>query len=148
VLESRFVRRRRGGTQIAQLKHGERGAAAVEFALVSVLLITIMLAILQFAVVFWSLTVAEHASREGARAYATDPCASHVALVTDRVGPASGGGLAISRTFSGATPPQAGDQVTVSVRFDVHRVDGGFLPFVPASVHQVATARVEDVEDC
>lgn len=148
MLESRCIRRRRGGAQPAYSERGERGAAAVEFALVALLLITIILGILQFSVLFWSLNVAEHASREGARAYATDPCASHVALVTERVGAASAGGLSATSSFSGANPPAAGDEVTVTVAFNVHRVDGNFFGFIPATITQSATARVEDVEDC
>lgn len=148
MLESRFIRRHRGGAQLAGPGYGERGAAAVEFALISLVLITLILGILQFSVLFWSLNVAEHAAREGARAYATNPCASNVALVTDRVGPASAGGLTVSRSFNGSNPPEAGDQVTVTVGFNVHRVDGGFLGFIPSSVTESSTARVEDVEDC
>ncbi len=148
VKESRLGRLRLQRRLAAHARSSERGAAAVEFALVAMLLLTIFLAIIQFAVLFWSLNVAEHASREGARAYATAPCGNHTALVSDRVGPASAGNLSVSRSFPGAYPPAAGDQVTVTVSFDIRRLDGGFLGFLPESVTEDATARVEDVEEC
>ncbi|MFZ2503790.1 MAG: TadE/TadG family type IV pilus assembly protein [Nocardioides sp.] len=149
MLESRASGRRpaRVLARLPRRARSESGAAAVEFGLVAMLLLLIMLAIIQYSVYFWSFQVAEHASREGARAYAVNPCASQTALITNRVGAASAGGLAISRSFSAANPPEAGDQVTVRVAFNVHRLDGGLLPG-PAQVRQVATARVEDVEDC
>jgi Flp pilus assembly protein TadG len=128
---------------------GDRGAAAVEFALVSILLLAILVGIIQFSVWFWSFQVAEHAAREGARRYAVDPCnpGANNALVRSRVGGAAAGAVAVGGTFSGGTPPAAGDDVTVTVTFRVHQIGGGLVP-TPDFITQRATSRVEDVEDC
>ncbi len=127
----------------------DRGAAAVEFGLVAILLVTMMVAIIQFSVWFWSFQVAEHAAREGARRYAVDPCnsAGNDALIRSRVGGAASGAVAVSGAFSGGSPPNAGDDVTVTVSFSVHQIGGGLIP-TPAVITQRATSRVEDVEDC
>lgn len=128
---------------------GDRGAAAVEFALVSILLLAILIGIIQFSVWFWSFQVAEHAAREGARRYAVDPCnpSANNALVRSRVGSAAAGAVSVGGTFSGGNPPAAGDDVTVTVSFSVHQIGGGLIP-TPDVITQRATSRVEDVEDC
>ncbi|MGH3990759.1 MAG: TadE/TadG family type IV pilus assembly protein, partial [Pseudonocardiaceae bacterium] len=45
----------------------DSGAAAVEFALVSVLLFTLLFGTVQYGYFFFQATAAEHAAREGAR---------------------------------------------------------------------------------
>jgi TadE-like protein len=127
----------------------ERGAAAVEFGLVAILLLTLMIGIIQFSVWFWSFQVAEHAVLEGARRYAVDPCndGANDALIRSRVGSAASGVIEVQRAFSGATPPDAGDDVTVTIRFPVHQIGGGLVP-TPDFISQSATSRIEDVEDC
>lgn len=130
-------------------RRDDLGAAAVEFGLVAILLVTMMVGIIQFSVWFWSFQVAEHAAREGARRYAVDPCnpTANDALVRARVGGAAKGAVAVSGSFSGGSPPNAGDDVTVTVSFGVHQIGGGLIP-TPAVITQRATSRVEDVEDC
>jgi Flp pilus assembly protein TadG len=130
-------------------RRGERGAAAVEFGLVAVLLVTMLVGIIQFSLWFWSFQVAEHAAREGARRYAVDPCNSSAndALVRSRVGSATSGAVSISSAFSAGNPPEAGDDVTVTVSFPPHQIGGGLIP-TPDVITQRATSRVEDVEDC
>ena len=124
------------------------GAAAVEFALVVMILLVIVLAIVQFSIYFWSYQVASHAAREGARRWAVDPCGGgNTALVQSRVGSAAAGGVSVGAAFSGGSPPESGDEVTVTVSFAVHELAGGMIP-LPSSVTKRATARVEDVEEC
>lgn len=127
----------------------EQGAAAVEFGLVAILLLTLMIGIIQFSVWFWSFQVAEHAVLEGARRYSVDPCndGANDALIRSRVGSATSGVIEVNRAFSGTTPPEAGDDVTVTIRFPVHQIGGGLVP-TPDFISQSATSRVEDVEDC
>jgi Flp pilus assembly protein TadG len=63
----------------------ERGAAAVEFALVLPLLITAMLAIIDYGFGFFRQQIVTNAAREGARAGATQPditSAKSLALTT------------------------------------------------------------------
>lgn len=133
---------------------GDTGAAAVEFALVSLVLLTLVIGIIQASIFFWAYQAGAHAAREGARFYAVDPCngdgQDNDTAIRRRVGPASAGGadtVAVSATFSAGSPPQTGDDVTVRVSFPVPDVAGGFVRFL-STVTKEATARVEDVEDC
>lgn len=56
----------------------ERGAAAVEFALVAPLLFLLVFGIIDFGFGFHAWDAAENASREGARIAAVDPNTSHI----------------------------------------------------------------------
>lgn len=127
----------------------ETGAAAVEFALVAMLLLTILVAIIQFSIYFWAYQVGAHAANEGARRYAVDPCntGANNALVVSRVGSAAAGATGVSHVFAqgigntGGLEP--GDTVTVTVTFSAPSI-GGPLPSMP-TITKSATARVEDV---
>ena len=66
----------------------QEGAVAVEFAIVMILLITILLGVIQFGIATSKLEVFESAAREGARFAAvscapTSPCTT--TLISDRV---------------------------------------------------------------
>lgn len=138
-LGARLRRRRQGG---------ERGAAAVEFGLVSILLLLIVAAIVQLSVVFWALQSGSHAAREGARRFAVDPCgAGNIALTQDRVGPAAATGVAVTALPTPGPTTVAGDQITVTVEFTTHDLTGGLIP-IPLTVRRAATTRIEDAEDC
>ena len=69
--------------------HGERGAAAVEFALVVSLLLLIVFGIVAFGRVYSELEVMESAAREGARAAAVRSPDQIVAAVNDAAAPYS-----------------------------------------------------------
>ena len=72
------------------IKHiGERGAAAVEFALVVSLLLLIVFGIIAFGSVYSELEVMESAAREGARAAAVRAPDEIVAAVNDAAAPYS-----------------------------------------------------------
>lgn len=72
------------------IKHkGERGAAAVEFALVVSLLLIIVFGIVAFGRVYSELEVMESAAREGARAAAVRVPDEIVAAVNDAAAPYS-----------------------------------------------------------
>lgn len=130
------LRRRRRG--------GERGAAAVEFALVSVVFFTLVFGIIQFGLWFWSWQAAGHAAREAARVAAVSPCQD--AAITDA---ATNGLQAVPSvaapvvTFARTSPVAVGDEITVTVAFDTF--DIGFLPLGPFTVNKSATSRVENV---
>ena len=47
--------------------HDERGAAAVEFALIAIIMITLIALTVQAAVLFWGYQAASAAAREAAR---------------------------------------------------------------------------------
>ena len=127
----------------------DRGASAVEFALVLTPLLLLLLAIMQFSVYFWSFQAASNAAREGARAYAVDPCGSgQPALVTQRVGAAADGAVTVTKTFQQAGSKLVpGDSVTVRVTFATYDIAGSFVP-VPTTVVKTSTARIEDTEGC
>jgi Flp pilus assembly protein TadG len=67
--------------------NGERGAAAVEFALVVSLLLLIVFGIVAFGRVYSELEVMESAAREGARAAAVRAPDQIVAAVNDAAAP-------------------------------------------------------------
>lgn len=128
----------------------DRGANAVEFALVALPLMLLILAIIQFSTWFWAYQTAANAAREGARRYAVDPCRPDLndALVRDRVGGAADGAITVSHSFVRSAPLlQAGDSVTVVVSYRTFNLTGGLFP-LPTMVNKSASARVEDVEDC
>jgi Flp pilus assembly protein TadG len=128
-------------------RRGEAGAAAIEFAVVVLVMLTIVAAIIQLSVWFWSYQTAAHAAREGARRYAVAPCetATNNTLVQNRVGSAASGAVTVSRTpTSGYT---VGSNVTVTVTFATHNLTAGLIP-MPTNITKSATARVEDVTGC
>ena len=79
--------------------HDERGAAAVEFALVSTILIVILLGIFQFGLFFHQYQAMHSAAREGARVAAVHQPAS----------------VAIARVQSAADPYELSQTPTVTV---------------------------------
>ena len=104
----------------------EKGAAAVEFAIVLPVLVLLLVGIMEFSVLLYDQAVITNASREGARAgiVFSDPnpisdaeieavvnnyCAGH--MIT--FGAASGVTTSVSRAGSGS----AGDPLTVSVNY-------------------------------
>ncbi len=122
----------------------DRGAAAVEFGLVAVVLFTLVFGILQFGFWFWSWQAAGHAAREAARVGAVDPCdtaAVEAAGAKALEGVPTGTGATVSATKdSGAT---VGDEITVTVVFE--SIDLGFFPFFDATIDKSATSRIENV---
>jgi hypothetical protein len=107
----------------------DAGAAAVEFALVSVLLFTVFFGIIQYGYYFLQSSGAEHAAWVGARAAAVgiDDCATWQQLVKDS------GGSADVQTATALRDPSAGPMVrgdAIRIRVTWERVDFG-LPFVP-----------------
>jgi Flp pilus assembly protein TadG len=70
-------------------RNGERGAAAVEFALIVSLLLLIVFGIVAFGSVYSELEVMESAAREGARAAAVRTPDQIVAAVNDAAAPYS-----------------------------------------------------------
>lgn len=133
-------------TSLRSRTRTERGAAAVEFGLVAIVLLTLIVAIIQFAIWFWAYQVGAHAAREGARVGAVAPCdtGAITARVGDRVGGAAAGGTGVSVDRS-ANPVRVGDEVRVDVTFSTHEITTGFLPFSLPVISKSATARVENV---
>lgn len=118
----------------------------MEFGLISIVMLTLIIYVMQFAVWFWAYQVGAHAVREAARVGAVDPCdlAAMNARFTNRVGSAAAAPATAVVTRS-ASPIKVGDEVTVSVTFNTHELTNGFLPFALPAISKSATARVENV---
>ncbi|PKH44098.1 TadE-like protein [Nocardioides alpinus] len=138
-------------------KNRERGAAAVEFALVSLILMTLVGVIFQFAIYLWAFQAASNGAREGARAWAVNPCATtNSAKVLTAVSPAArtGSVTATAAFVKGAgniaTGREPGDQVTVTVKMKAKALGFNLVPGwdYNANITKTATARVEDVQGC
>jgi Flp pilus assembly protein TadG len=128
--------------------HREDGAAAIEFAIVTVLLLLVVFGILEYGRIYSQVEVLNGAAREGARIGAVQGTKSDIEnAVTASAGPYSGQISNITVTAkseSGATAPSGQDPpcqdasthpavVTqggeVSVTFDYHaKVNVGLLP--------------------
>jgi Flp pilus assembly protein TadG len=127
----------------------DRGAAAVEFALVSLLLCTVLFGILQYGLYFWQLQGGAAAAREAARQSAVGmwDCSALQSQTTSRV--PAGGAVTVNRTYIAAdgaatTSPETGDDVKVTVSFNTVAV--GLVPMPNNGVVlSEARARVETV---
>ena len=134
-------------------KTDERGAAAVEFALISTVMLYLIIATMQYAIFFWSFQSGANAAREGARRYAVDPCGSgQAAVVQNRLGSAASNTATVTATFakdSGnvGAGRQPGDKVTVTITYKPQKLAGGLVP-MPASITKTSIARVEDTKGC
>ncbi|WP_210502483.1 TadE/TadG family type IV pilus assembly protein [Nocardioides xinjiangensis] len=135
----------------------ESGAAAVEFALVSLVLLTLVGVVFQFAIYLWAFQAASNGAREGARAWAVNPCsAGNQAKVVTAVSPAARTGsvnaVAAFTKGSGNTAAtrEPGDQVVVTVTMQAKALGFNLVPGwdYDAVITKTATARVEDVQGC
>ncbi len=138
---------------------GDRGAAAVEFALVSVLLLTLLFGIIQYSYFFFQSQGASATAREAARlaAVGVTSCATFETAVADRA-TANGTTIAtpppnspdIDLTFSkdsGNTTGDAeiGDGAMVNVTWKPQRFGFPFVPFLSGNQDSAAQTRVENV---
>lgn len=126
-------------------RRNDRGAAAVEFALVAMILVTLVVGVIQFSIWFWGYQSASHAAREAARFAAVEPCDTAAIEArgkqrADESAPIADGTATV--TVSGA-PSKVGDDVTVQVRFSVLTI--GLIPGFEGAVDRQATARVENI---
>ena len=128
--------------------HREDGAAAIEFAIVTVLLLLIVFGILEYGRIYSQVEVLNGAAREGARVGAVQGTKSDITdAVMSSAGPYSGqisNVTVTAKSETGATAPSAQDPpcqdsssspsvVTqggeVTVTFDYHaKVNVGLLP--------------------
>lgn len=119
------------------------GAAAVEFALVSVLLLTLLFGIVQYGYYFFQSQSATSSAREGARLAAVgfSDCAAFQSALNART---TGVNLkSYSVTFSPTA--SAGNTVIVTVTYTPTRFGFPFVPFISGDSTQKGTARVERV---
>lgn len=133
------------------------GAAAVEFALVSGILFTLIFGTIQYGLYFWSLQSGAQAAREAARqaavaSPATQSCPAFTNAVKQNAQGEKASTVTATRKFftdeslaTAAPAPAVGGAVEVVVSFE--SIDLG-LPFVPfidgGKVSERAVARVEN----
>jgi Flp pilus assembly protein TadG len=100
----------------ARPRRDDAGAAAVEFALVSVVLFTLVFGVLQYGMLFFQLQAVSHAAREGARlaAVGVDDCAQFSTEVKKRGGPMADIAT-VAIDFSPGAVPGASADVAVRV---------------------------------
>jgi len=125
-------------------RRGERGAAAVEFGLIAIILFTLLFGIIQFSLWFWAWQAGGHAAREAARVAAVSPCDS-AKIATAGKAPVTGAPAAStpSVTITKSSPVKVGDGITVKVQFN--SINIGFFPWFNPAISKSATSRVENV---
>lgn len=126
----------------------ERGAAAVEFALVSLLFFTLLFGTIQFGMWFWAWQQGAHAAREASRFAAVYPACSS-GIQDKGVEALEGAPVSSSSVSVGAAPTQVGEPITVTVT--AQTIDIGFFDFFTPGITKVATSRVENIpsgSDC
>jgi Flp pilus assembly protein TadG len=124
-------------------RRGDDGAAAVEFALVSVLLLTLLFGIVQYGYYFFQSQSATSSAREGARLAAVgySDCTSFKSGLDSRTT-----GITIkSYSVSFSPSAAAGNTVIVAVTYTPTRFGFPFVPFISGDSTQKGTARVERV---
>lgn len=132
----------------------ERGAAAVELALVLPLLLTLVFGIVQYGLYFWALQGGADAARHAARMSAVGSprtCAALGAEVNNALGGFSSGAATVERSYvkaegNTAAGVEIGDRVEVTVTFRSIDLNVPFVPFVnDGTVAERARARVDFV---
>ena len=124
------------GARIASSRF-ERGAAAVEFALISLIFIPLIFGMMGFALVLWGSQAADHAAREGARlaAVGTTDCTAWRQSVQTRgrgVFRQSGPLSATDAKFqildsNGDGSMNAGDEVVVTLQYSIIGAPGALV---------------------
>ena len=130
----------------------QRGASAVEFALISLPLLTLMLGMLQYGWYFFSAQSASSGARESARRLVVGDCTGSGQALQFARRQANQSTLTLTWGTPGATAttvstpgtlPAVGQTLRVVVT-----VDGGIIGFVPVpgngQITRVVDARVED----
>ena len=121
----------------------DEGAAAVEFALVLTLFLTLVFGIIQYSYYFFQMQATTSAAREGARiaAVGVSDCATFTNQVKAKVTSVAPASVGVTLAYPGGATYQSMAVVTVTVPATIF----GF-PFVPipsGNIVQVAKTQVE-----
>lgn len=139
------------------LRRRERGASAVEFALVMPFLLLLVFGLIQYGLYFWALQGGSDVARSAARLAAVgnaNACADFRESVASEVGGYASTTPTITRVYSDAETTNAalgtwetGDLVTVTVTFRAIDLNFPFVPFIEnGTVSQRVEARVEQID--
>jgi Flp pilus assembly protein TadG len=123
----------------------DQGAAAVEFALIAVLLITLLLGIIQYGFLFWESQTASRVAREIGRSAAVGTLTCDQLFTNaQNYAPAQAGDIAINVDFPGG--PAVGQNVSATVTFPYTKLGFPFIP-VPggSNASETAVVRIESV---
>jgi Flp pilus assembly protein TadG len=128
------------------------GAAAVEFAIVSLLFFYLVFGVLQYGFYFFQLQSGGSAARYGARLASVGipspgiaDCTAFRNAVKDQVGTVSPADITVQLIFA-PTPPVIGGSATVVVTYPITRFGFPFVPLPGDTIATQATARVEQVK--
>lgn len=140
----------------------DRGASAVEFALVLLPLLIIVFGLIQYGLYFWSAQTGSNTVNAAARQVSVGNCDTDTELenfVDAKLGAASTGSAVVARTYydvdgttplADQTPSKAviGGTVTVEIEFPTVNMNFPFVPFLDdPKVTRTVTARVEDTTE-
>lgn len=133
----------------------DRGAAAVEFALVMPILVLLVFGLIQYGLYFWAYQGGSDITRSAARLSAVSnplTCEDFRAAIRSQIDDLNGRGTSatITRDYSTADDDfvMEGDTVIVHVEFTSADLNMPFLPFVnDGIVSATAQARVDFVDD-
>lgn len=145
-----------GGTVNAIRTRSERGASAVEFALIALVFFTLLFGMIQYSLYFWSTQSAANAARDAARRGAVgQTCADLQTSVASNVKLASGT-VSVTRkyynpsvvsNFDAATPTTASNTSNVRIVITYNSLSINF-PFIPlphsGAVTETSVAKVEN----
>jgi Flp pilus assembly protein TadG len=133
-------------------RRSDRGASAVEFALVMVPLLALLFGAIQYGLYFWAYQGGSDIARSAARLAAVGTpadCASFTSDVKDQIGGMGDKSSAVvTRTYTQADPTKVdiGDTVKVTVQFKSIDLHFPFVPFInDGLVSSSAEARVDYV---
>lgn len=114
---------------------GDEGAAAVEFAIISVILLTLVFGILQYGFTFFQLTSAERTAAEAAHLVRTGQVETCDLWQADVVGLSTVIGLQPARSSWGPADPAVtqvsnGTRVLVTITWQPVNLTGGLVPTI------------------
>lgn len=126
-------------------KRSERGAVAVEFALIFPIMFVVIFGVIQYGIYFWGRSTVAASARESARQLAVGTewtCSKDLAVA--RANSASSGAVATMRYVNSSNTAEVG--TTVEVTVTARSLAPNLLPLPNGgNVTEVATARVENI---
>jgi Flp pilus assembly protein TadG len=131
----------------------ERGGAAVEFALLSVVFLTLLFGMIQYSLYFWSSQSSANAAREGARRGSVGQSCTELLAQAQANTKLVDSELKVTRryyapsdsTFSTPVAAATGNNVRVVITYDSVDLHFPFVPFLnDGKVRDTAVARVEN----